>query len=67
MVAVLLLAKFSIPRTILLPDGTVPYTTPITEDSVKKKKAKYKLYRGYTIMAYLMLCVGFSLQLKFLQ
>lgn len=65
-VAVLILAKFSMPETILLPNGTVPYTLKVSEYTIKKNIEKYKLYRRYTIMAYLMLCVGFLLQLKLL-
>ncbi|OCH65644.1 hypothetical protein A6E08_13725 [Vibrio lentus] len=66
-IAVLLLAKFSVPTNDLKPDGTEGFNVGVDEAKAEVNIQKYKLYKKITFFAYGMLCTGFLLQLKFVQ
>ncbi|MGO4227188.1 hypothetical protein [Vibrio cholerae] len=66
-VAVLLLAKFSVPTNVLKPDGLEELSVVVDEAATAVNIQKYKLYKKITIFAYGMLSTGFLLQLQFIQ
>jgi hypothetical protein len=65
-IAVLLLAKFSVPTNDLKSDGSEGFSVGVDKVKTHCNIQKYELFKKITIIAYSMLCVGFLLQLQFI-
>lgn len=66
-IAILLLAKFSVPTNTLSPDGTSTLSLNTGKENTANNKNKYYYYRKITITSYIILCIGFLLQLRIIQ
>ncbi len=62
-IAIGLLAFYSVATNPIYPDGSEGFNLNLGEPKVSLNKDKYKRYKRITIIAYIMLCVGFLLQL----
>jgi len=67
MVAITLLAFFSVPTNTLTKDGGDSFSVGVSEIQVALNKAKYQRYRKITIGAYILLGIGFLMQLRIVQ
>jgi hypothetical protein len=63
-IAIALLAIFSVPTNTLSPDGTTQLMLGVREEEITVNKAKYHRYRKITLASYFMLVIGFLLQLN---
>lgn len=66
-IAIMVLAKFSVPTNTLTPDGTDTLSLLSNKKSTANNINKYLRYRYITIGAYVTLVIGFLLQLSILK
>ncbi|OCH29005.1 hypothetical protein A6E12_08290 [Aliivibrio fischeri] len=67
LIAVILLAKYSVPTNTLSPDGSETLSIGMDEITIALNKDKYLRYKKVTMFAYFILGVGFVLQLQLWQ